>query len=73
VADRTEGTAWPPFETEFAHAWDTPGHTRYQLPDTDVNKCSRPATPPATRWPSPSRARQIVPGPGNNPCQRLRS
>jgi hypothetical protein len=31
VADRTEGTAWPPFETEFAHAWDTPGHTRYQL------------------------------------------
>jgi len=34
VADRTEGTAWPPFETEFAHAWDTPGHTRYQLRDT---------------------------------------
>jgi len=38
VADRTEGTAWPPFETEFAHAWDTPGHTRYQLRDTNVNK-----------------------------------
>lgn len=27
-----------PFETEFARAWDAPGHTRYQLPDTDVNK-----------------------------------
>ena len=27
-----------PFETEFARAWDTPGHTRYQLPDTDINK-----------------------------------
>ncbi|HEX9540660.1 MAG TPA: hypothetical protein VGA04_21050 [Streptosporangiaceae bacterium] len=38
MADRTEGTAWPPFETEFAHAWDTPGHTRYQLRDTNVNK-----------------------------------
>src|SRR5262249_17293207 len=38
VADRTEGTPLPPFEAEFARAWDPPGHTRYQLPDTDVNK-----------------------------------
>jgi hypothetical protein len=38
VADRTEGTALPRFEAEFARAWDTHGHTRYQLPDTDVNK-----------------------------------
>jgi len=38
VTDRAEGTDLPPFETEFARAWDTPGHTRYQLPDTDVNK-----------------------------------
>jgi AcrR family transcriptional regulator len=38
VADRTEGIALPPFETEFAHAWDHPGHTHYQLPDIDVNK-----------------------------------
>jgi len=37
VADRTEGTDLPPFEAEFARAWDTPGHTRYRLPDTDVN------------------------------------
>jgi hypothetical protein len=37
VADRTEGTDLPPFEAEFACAWDTPGHTRYQLPGTDVN------------------------------------
>jgi hypothetical protein len=37
VADRTEGMAMPPFEAEFARAWDTPGRTRYQLPDTDVN------------------------------------
>jgi hypothetical protein len=27
-----------PFETEFARAWDTPGHTRYQLPDIDINQ-----------------------------------
>ncbi len=27
-----------PFETEFAHAWAAPGHTRYQLPDTDINQ-----------------------------------
>jgi hypothetical protein len=27
-----------PFETEFARAWDTPGHTSYQLPDTYINK-----------------------------------
>jgi hypothetical protein len=27
-----------PFETEFAHAWAGPGHTRYQLPDTDINQ-----------------------------------
>ncbi len=27
-----------PFETEFARAWDTPGHTGYRLPDTDVNQ-----------------------------------
>jgi hypothetical protein len=37
VADRTEGIALPPFEAEFARAWDTPSHTRYRLPDTDVN------------------------------------
>ena len=37
MADRTEGTDLSPFEAEFARAWDTPGHTRYQLPDTDVN------------------------------------
>jgi hypothetical protein len=27
-----------PFEAEFARAWDTPGHTRYQLPDIDANQ-----------------------------------
>ncbi len=27
-----------PFETEFACAWGTPGHTRYQLPDIDINQ-----------------------------------
>ena len=37
MADRAEGTALPPFEAEFSRAWATPGHTRYQLPDTDVN------------------------------------
>jgi hypothetical protein len=37
VAERTESTDPPPFEAAFARAWDTPGHTRYQLPDTDVN------------------------------------
>jgi len=37
VTSRTEGTDLPPFEAEFSRAWDTPGHTRYQLPDTDVN------------------------------------
>jgi hypothetical protein len=38
VADRAEGTGLPPFEAEFAHVWNTPGRTRYQLPHTDVNK-----------------------------------
>jgi len=38
VTDRTEAPALPPFETEFARAWEHPGHTRYQLPDTDVNQ-----------------------------------
>lgn len=38
MADRTKGIALPPFEAEFARAWDTPGHTRYQLPDIDVNQ-----------------------------------
>jgi hypothetical protein len=33
-----QATELSPFETEFARAWDTPGHTRYQLPDLDVNK-----------------------------------
>jgi hypothetical protein len=32
-----EASGLSPFETEFARAWDTPGHTRCQLPDTDVN------------------------------------
>jgi hypothetical protein len=32
------GTAMPPFEAEFTRAWNSPGHTRYQLPGTDVNK-----------------------------------
>ncbi len=27
-----------PFETEFAHAWGSPAHTRYQLPDIDINQ-----------------------------------
>jgi hypothetical protein len=27
-----------PYEAEFARAWDTSGHTRCQLPDTDVNQ-----------------------------------
>jgi hypothetical protein len=27
-----------PFEAEFARAWDAPGHTRYQLPDIDINR-----------------------------------
>jgi hypothetical protein len=34
VTDR----ALPPFEAEFIRAWNTPGHTRCRLPDTDVNK-----------------------------------
>ena len=38
MADHTESAALPPFEAEFARAWDIPGHTRYQLPDTDVNE-----------------------------------
>lgn len=38
MTDRTEGTALPPSEAAFARAWNTPGHTRYHLPDTDVNK-----------------------------------
>jgi F420H(2)-dependent quinone reductase len=38
MTDRTQGTALPPFEAEFALAWDTQGHTHYHLPDTDVNK-----------------------------------
>jgi hypothetical protein len=38
VADYTESAALPPFEAEFARAWDIPGHTRYRLPDTDVNE-----------------------------------
>jgi len=38
VTDRTQGTALPPFEAEFARAWNTHGHTRCHLPDTDVNK-----------------------------------
>src|SRR5919197_1496318 len=38
VTDRTAGTALPPFEADSARAWNTPGHTRYRLPDTDVNK-----------------------------------
>ncbi|HEY3034902.1 MAG TPA: hypothetical protein VGJ54_09610, partial [Streptosporangiaceae bacterium] len=33
-----EAPGLSPFETEFARAWDTPGHTRYQLPDSDVNQ-----------------------------------
>ncbi len=28
----------PPYEIEFAGAWDNPRYTRYQLPDIDVNK-----------------------------------
>src|SRR5260370_10692078 len=32
-----EAPGLSPFETEFARAWDTAGHTRYRLPDTDVN------------------------------------
>ena len=27
-----------PFEAEFARAWDAPGHSRYQLPDIDINQ-----------------------------------
>lgn len=38
MTDHTEGTAPPPFEAEFARAWNAPGHTRYRLPDTDVNE-----------------------------------
>lgn len=38
MTNRTKGTGLPPFEAEFARAWETPGHTRYQLPDTDVNQ-----------------------------------
>ena len=38
MTDRTGGTPVPPFEAEFARAWNTPGHTRYHLPDTDINK-----------------------------------
>src|SRR6266571_2765533 len=32
-----QATGLSPFETAFARAWDTPGHTRCRLPDTDVN------------------------------------
>jgi hypothetical protein len=32
-----QATGLSSFETEFTRAWDTPGHTRYQLPDLDVN------------------------------------
>ena len=38
MTDRTRGTDLPPFEAEFARAWDTPGHTRYQLPDVNINR-----------------------------------
>jgi hypothetical protein len=38
VAYRPKGPALPPFETEFARAWDIPGHTRYQLPDININQ-----------------------------------
>jgi hypothetical protein len=38
MTDRVDGTALPPLEAEFARAWNTPGHTRCRLPDTDVNK-----------------------------------
>jgi hypothetical protein len=27
-----------PFEAEFARAWETQAHTRYQLPDIDINR-----------------------------------
>ncbi len=32
-----QATGLSPFETEFARVWATPGHTRFELPDTDVN------------------------------------
>jgi hypothetical protein len=38
VIDRAAGMALPPFEAEFARTWNTPGHTRYRLPGTDVNE-----------------------------------
>jgi hypothetical protein len=41
VTGHIEDTALPPFEAEFARAWNPPGHTRHQLRDTDVNKGSR--------------------------------
>jgi hypothetical protein len=38
VTDRTAGTPVPPFEAGFARTRNTPGHTSYHLPDTDVSK-----------------------------------
>src|SRR6266702_543160 len=51
-----------PFETEFTRAWDTPGHTRYGLPDTDVTRAmlwdmeTRKAARPGTYIPFVVRA-----------------
>ena len=62
MADRTEGTDLPPFEAEFARAWDTPGHTRYQCSGPDdrtqprrdtimtVTQSMQPASPAARRF-----------------------
>jgi hypothetical protein len=38
VAKEQETMMQQRFETEFARAWDTPGHTRCQLPDIDINQ-----------------------------------
>jgi len=34
----TEAASLPPFEADFAQAWDSPGHTRHRSPDIDVNR-----------------------------------
>lgn len=41
MTDRTAGTASPSFEAEFARTCNTPGHTRYQLPNGLYNAARR--------------------------------
>lgn len=38
MTDRPEAQPCRRSKPEFARAWEHPGHTRYQLPDTDINQ-----------------------------------